>query len=97
MAKKKAKAQTPELVEVEGRKMVRDMHSKAILNRDVTARNAYLQRRANRRSRQIEVSSLRVQAQSQNHEIAELKAQLAELSKLVKQKTTTRRKKSEDS
>lgn len=96
MAKKK-KTKAPELVKVEGRKLVRDMHSKAILNRDVTARNAYLQRRANRRNRQVEVSALRIQAESQNHEITELKAQLAELSKLVKQKMTTRRKKSEDS
>lgn len=100
--KKKTKAKSPELVKVEGRKLVRDMHSKAILNRDVTARNAYLQRRANRRGRQLEVSSLRAQAETQNREIAELKAQLAELSNLVKKKTTTkktttRRTKSEDS
>lgn len=95
MAKK-----TPRLVQVEGRKAVRDMHSKAILNRDASARNAYLKRRAARRSRQMEVQNLRSQTDVQNQEIAALKQQLAELTKLVQEKSTekktTRRKKSED-
>lgn len=88
---------TPRLVKVEDRKAVRDMHSKAILSRDVSARNAYLQRRATRRVRQNEAQNLRAQAEKQNREIAELKQQLAELTKLVMKKTTTRKKKSEDS
>lgn len=94
--------ETPRYVHIEGRKAVRDMRNKAILNRDTTGRNAYLRRRNMRRKRVIEVARLRVQAEFQNGEIAELKQQLAELTKLVNKKTTMkkttpRRKKSEDS
>ena len=90
-------------VQIEGRKAVRDMRNKAILSRDVTGRNAYLRRRNLRRRRSQEVLQLRMQADTQHNEIAELKQQLAELTKLVqkktapKKKTTARRKKSEDS
>ncbi len=90
-------------VQIEGRKAVRDMRNKAILSRDVTARNAYLRRRNLRRRRSQEVLQLRVQADIQNNEIAELKQQLADLTKLVqnkttmKKKTTARKKKSGDS
>lgn len=90
-------------VQIEGRKAVRDMRNKAILSRDVTARDAYLRRRNLRRRRTQEVLQLRMQADSQSGQIAELKQQLAELSKLVqkkittKKKTTARKKKSEDS
>ncbi len=94
--------ETPKQVPVEGRKLVRDMHSKAILNRDVSARDAYLKRRTVRRGRQQELQNLRAQAEFQNREMAELKQQVADLTKLVKNQTTTkkkvtRRKKSEDS
>ena len=89
-------------VQIEGRKAVRDMRNKAILSRDVTARDAYLRRRNLRKRRSQEVLQLRMQSDSQSSEIAELKQQLAELTKLVqkkttKKKTTARRKKSEDS
>ncbi len=88
-------------VQIEGRKAVRDMRNKAILNRDTTARDAYLRRRNLRRRRTQEVVHLRMQADSQSGEIAELKQQLAELTKLVKKpakkKTTARKKKSGDS
>lgn len=88
-------------VQIEGRKAVRDMRNKAILNRDTTARDAYLRRRNLRRRRTQEVLHLRMQADTQTSEIAELKQQLAELTKLVKKpakkKTTTRKKKSGDS
>ena len=85
-----------EKVQIEGRKAVRDMRNKAILSRDTTARNAYLRRRNLRRRRVQEVQQLRTQADTQSVEIAELKEQLAQLSKLVK-KTTTRKKKAKDS
>lgn len=85
-----------EKVQIEGRKAVRDMRNKAILSQDTTARNAYLRRRSLRRRRVQEVQQLRTQADTQSVEIAELKEQLAQLSKLVK-KTTTRKKKAKDS
>ncbi len=85
-----------EKVQIEGRKAVRDMRNKAILSRDTTARNAYLRRRNLRRRRVQEVQQLRTQADTQSVEIAELKEQLAQLSKLVK-KTTARKKKAKDS
>lgn len=85
-----------EKVPIEGRKAVRDMRNKAILSRDTTARNAYLRRRNLRRRRVQEVQQLRVEADRQSVEIAELKEQLAHLSKLVK-KTTTRKKKAKGS
>ncbi len=89
-------------VQIEGRKAVRDMRNKAILSRDVTAREAYLRRRNLRRRRVQEVLQLRMQADIQNSELVELKQQVAELTKLVKEqfsvkKKTSRRKKSEDS
>ncbi len=90
-------------VQIEGRKAVRDMRNKAILSRDVSARDIYLRRRNLRKRRSQEVLQLRMQSDSQSSEIAELKQQLAELTKLVQKKTTTkkkttaRRKKSEDS
>lgn len=94
-------AQESNKVQIEGRKAVRDMRNKAILNRDITARDAYLRRRNLRRRRTQEVLHLRMQADTQTSEIAELKQQLAELTKLVKntmkKKTTSRRKKSGDS
>ena len=97
MAKK-----APNLVQVEDRKMVRDMRSKALLSVDTTARDAYMKRRSMRRQRGAEVQGLRSATDAQSLEIAELKAQVAELTRLVKKKTTTkkkvtRRKKSEDS
>ena len=94
--------ETPKQVQVEGRQLVREMHSKAILSVNISARDAYLKRRAVRRGRQQEVQNLRAQAEFQNREMAEMKVQIAELIKLVKNQTTTkkkvtRRKKSEDS
>ncbi|MEK0339235.1 MAG: hypothetical protein QQN46_03290 [Nitrosopumilus sp.] len=92
----------PNLVQVEDRKMVRDMRSKALLSVDITGRAAYMKRRAMRRQRRADVQGLRLVTNTQSLQIAELKAQLAELTKLVKNQTTTkkkvtRRKKSEDS
>ena len=89
-------------VQIKGRKAVRDMRNKAILSRDVTAREVYLRRRNLRRRRVQEVLQLRMQADIQNSELVELKQQVAELTKLVKKqfavkKKTSRRKKSEDS
>lgn len=97
MAKK-----NPNLVQVEDRKMVRDMRSKALLSVDTTGRAAYMKRRAMRGQRRADVQGLRLVTNTQSLQIAELKAQLAELTKLVKNQTTTkkkvtRRKKSEDS
>ena len=86
----------PNLVQVEDRKMVRDMRSKALLSVDTTGRAAYMKRRAMRRQRRADVQGLRLVTNTQSLEIAELKVQLAELTKLVKKKVT-RRKKSEDS
>ncbi len=90
------------LVPVNDRKMVRDMRSKALLSVDTTGRAAYMKRRSMRRQRRAEVQGLRSVTEMQSLEIAELKAQFAELTKLVKNQTTTkkkvtRRKKSEDS
>ncbi len=86
----------PNLVQVEDRKLVRDMRSKALLSVDTTGRAAYMKRRAMRRQRRADVQGLRLVTNTQSLEIAELKVQLAELTKLVKKKVT-RRKKSEDS
>ena len=90
----------PNLVKVKDRKMVRDMRTKALLSVDTTARAAYMKRRSTRRQRGAEVQNLRTATNAQSLEIAELKEQLAELTKLVKQTTkkkATRKKKSEDS
>ena len=92
----------PNLVKVEDRQMVRDMRNKALLSVDITARSAYMKRRSTRRQRRAEMQGLRSAAVSQSLEIAELKAQVAKLTKLVTKKTTTkkkvtRKKKSEDS
>ncbi len=91
----------PNLVKVEDRQMVRDMRNKALLNVDTTARAAYMKRRSTRRQGRAEVQNLRLATNAQSLEIAELKEQLAELTKLVKKTTTkkkaTRKKKSEDS
>lgn len=84
--------QTPRYIQIEDRKAVRDMHTKAILNQDVSARNAYMRRRNMRRRRVHEIANLRTQAEVQSLEISELREQLAELSKLVAKKTTTRKK-----
>ena len=86
----------PNLVQVEDRKLVRDMRSKALLSVDTTGRAAYMKRRAMRRQRRADVQGLRLVTNTQSLEIAELKVQLAELTKLVKKKVA-RRKKSEDS
>ncbi len=88
--------QTPRYIQIEDRKAVRDMHTKAILNQDVSARNAYMRRRNLRRKRVQEVANLRTRAEAQSLEISELRTQIEALSKLV-QKKITRRKKSEDS
>ncbi len=92
----------PNLVPVDDRKMVRDMRSKALLSVDSTGRAAYMKRRAMRRQRRADVQVLRLVTNTQSLQIAELKDQIAELTKLVKNQTTmkkkiTRRKKSEDS
>ena len=92
----------PNLVKVEDRQMVRDMRNKALLSVDTTARSAYMKRRSTRRQSRAEVQGLRTAAITQSLEIAELKAQVAKLTKLVTKKTTTkkkvtRKKKSEDS
>ncbi len=86
----------PNLVQIEDRKMVRDMRSKAILSRDVAARAAYMKRRAARAKKASETVQLRKENAANRAEMAELRAQIEALSKLV-QKKTTRRKKSEDS
>ncbi len=80
--------ETPRYVPIEDRKLVRDMHSKAILNRDESARNAYMRRRNMRRKRVQEVAHLRQESELHRSEIAELRAQIEALSKAVGKKTT---------
>lgn len=92
----------PNLVQIEDRKLVRDMRSKAILNVDRSARAAYMKRRALRTKKTSELSNLKREAVTNQNEIAELRAQIQALSKLVQDKPTTkkkstRRKKSETS
>lgn len=92
----------PNLVPIEDRQMVRDMRSKAILSRDVTARAAYMKRRAARARKANEAIQMRQENAKNRIEIAELRTQIEALSKLVQSKVvikkkTNRKKKSEDS
>ncbi len=92
----------PNLVQIEDRKLVRDMRSKAILNIDRAARAAYMKRRALRTKKTSELSNMKREAVVSQNEIAELRVQIQALSKLIQDKPTakkksTRKKKSEDS
>lgn len=95
----------PNKVQVENRKMVRDMRSKAILNQDVAGRAAYMKKKNARARKARDMARLKIENNMNRSEIAEMKAQIEELTRLVKKQTTaktttkktTRRKKSEDS
>lgn len=63
--------------------MVRDMRNRAILNRDTTSRQAYLQRRNFRAKKDNEIATLRQGHEAHKSEVAELKDQIAELAKVV--------------
>lgn len=86
-------------VPVEGRKLVRDMRSKAILSRDTTSREAYLKRKNFRVKKDNEIVNLRRSRDDQKSEIADLKDQIANLAKmmekLAKPKRVTKKDKDE--
>lgn len=77
----------PDKIPVEGRQLVRDAHSKAILNVNRSERAAYMKRRNARARKANEVAGLRREAAGSRSEIEELKAQVAALADAVKKLT----------
>ena len=80
----------PDKIPVEGRQLVRDAHSKAILNVNRSERAAYMKRRNARAKKVNEVARLRREAAGSQLEIEELKAQVAALADAVKKLTATK-------